>query len=75
MPFASRLPTARVLKTAQRCRITLPSQRTAMSTVAQSINLASVNTHPDRAKRVIGAVIEGVKDRYPLVHAGNSTSA
>lgn len=38
------------------------------------INLVSVNTAPDRAKKVIGAVIEEVKDRYNLVHAGNAES-
>ncbi|UZJ55560.1 hypothetical protein CBS101457_004880 [Exobasidium rhododendri] len=37
-----------------------------------AVNLVSVNTAPDRAKKVIGAVIEQVKDRYHLVHAGNS---
>ncbi|CAO1624512.1 unnamed protein product [Jaminaea pallidilutea] len=37
-----------------------------------AINLVSVNTAPDRAKKVIGQVIELVKDRYSIVHAGNS---
>ena len=35
--------------------------------------LVSVNTAPDRAKKVIGAMIEMVKDRYTIVHAGNAT--
>lgn len=39
-----------------------------------AINLVSVNTAPDRAKKVIGQVIELVKDRYSIVHAGNSES-
>lgn len=34
--------------------------------------LVSVNTAPDRAKKVIGAMIEMVKDRYTIVHAGNA---
>ncbi|WRT64443.1 uncharacterized protein IL334_001375 [Kwoniella shivajii] len=38
------------------------------------VNLVSVNTAPDRAKKVIGQVIENVKDRYSIVHAGNSTT-
>jgi hypothetical protein len=41
---------------------------------SQVINIISVNTAPDRAKKVIGAVIEKVKDRYDLVHAGNAES-
>ncbi|WWC90325.1 uncharacterized protein L201_005258 [Kwoniella dendrophila CBS 6074] len=36
------------------------------------INLVSVNTVPERAKKVIGTVIENVKDKYNIVHAGNS---
>jgi hypothetical protein len=40
----------------------------------QPVNLVSVNTAPDRAKKVIGTVIENVKDKYSIVHAGNSTS-
>lgn len=40
----------------------------------QPVNLVSVNTAPDRAKKVIGAVIDNVKDKYAIVHAGNSTS-
>lgn len=37
-------------------------------------NLVSVNTAPERAKVVIGTVIENVKDKYDIVHAGNSTT-
>lgn len=36
--------------------------------------LVSVNTAPERAKKVIGAMIELVKDRYNIVHAGNAES-
>ncbi|BGP59176.1 hypothetical protein NBRC10512_004969 [Rhodotorula toruloides] len=43
-----------------------------MPASSQPVNLVSVNTAPERAKKVIGAVIEGVKDRYSIVHAGNS---
>jgi hypothetical protein len=38
------------------------------------INLVSVNTAPERAKRLIGILIEDVKDRYNIRHAGNSDS-
>jgi hypothetical protein len=41
---------------------------------SQPINLVSVNTVPERAKKVIGQVIDNVKDRYAIVHAGNSES-
>lgn len=52
---------------------TLLASRTLMSSSAP-VNLVSVNTAPDRARLVIGTVIENVKDRYSIVHAGNSTS-
>lgn len=39
-----------------------------------AVNLVSVNTAPERAAKVIGAVIENVKDKYTIVHAGNSTT-
>ena len=38
------------------------------------INLVSVNTAPDRARKVIGQVIENVKGKYEIVHAGNAAS-
>ncbi len=44
------------------------------SSSSQPINLVSVNTAPDRAKKVIGEVIDNVKDKYSIVHAGNTTS-
>ncbi|ODN74224.1 hypothetical protein L202_07669 [Cryptococcus amylolentus CBS 6039] len=54
---------------------TLTTIRTMSSTAPSSpINLVSVNTHPDRAQRVIGSVIQSVKDKYTIVHAGNSTT-
>lgn len=46
----------------------------SMSKTNHPVNLVSVNTAPDRAKKVIGAVIEGVKDKYSIIHAGNSES-
>lgn len=53
---------------------TLAAPARAMPASSQPVNLVSVNTAPERAKKVIGAVIEGVKDRYSIVHAGNSES-
>ncbi|KAK0627728.1 hypothetical protein B0T14DRAFT_142641 [Immersiella caudata] len=36
--------------------------------------LVTVNTAPDRAKRLIGRVVEDVKEQYTIIHAGNSAS-
>jgi len=33
--------------------------------------LVTVNTAPERAKRLVGRVIEGLKDRYSVVHIAN----
>ena len=33
--------------------------------------LVTVNNAPERAKRLIGRVVEEVKERYTIVHAGN----
>jgi hypothetical protein len=59
----------------------LPSRQFIMSTSTPSttrtdepINLVSVNTAPERAKRLIGILIEDVKDKYNIRHAGNSDS-
>lgn len=57
----------------------LPSFTSILVTVLEMasskvVNLVSVNTAPDRAAKVIGTVIENVKDRYTIVHAGNSTT-
>ena len=43
-----------------------------MSPSAEPVNLVSVNTAPERAKRLIGILIKDVADRYNIVHAGNS---
>ncbi|WVQ73555.1 hypothetical protein IAR50_003133 [Cryptococcus sp. DSM 104548] len=57
-------------------RFPLRSPIRSMSSAAPvaPISLVSVNTHPDRAQRVIGSVIQKVKDRYTIVHAGNITT-
>lgn len=36
--------------------------------------LVTVNTAPDRAKRLIGRVVEDVKEQYTIIHAGNAAS-
>ncbi|KAJ7838122.1 hypothetical protein B0H14DRAFT_3459733 [Mycena olivaceomarginata] len=36
--------------------------------------LVTVNTVPERAKRLIGRVVEDVKDRYTIVHVANVES-
>ncbi|RPD59087.1 hypothetical protein L226DRAFT_536350 [Lentinus tigrinus ALCF2SS1-7] len=36
--------------------------------------LVTVNTAPERAKRLIGRVVEDVKDKYTIVHAANAKS-
>jgi hypothetical protein len=43
-----------------------------MSPSAEPVNLVSVNTAPERAKRLIGILIKDVADKYNIVHAGNS---
>lgn len=34
--------------------------------------LVTVNTAPDRAKRLIGRVVENVKDKYTIIHSANA---
>ncbi|KAH7374305.1 hypothetical protein BKA66DRAFT_468220 [Pyrenochaeta sp. MPI-SDFR-AT-0127] len=36
--------------------------------------LVSVNTAPERAKRIIGRMIEGLKDRYEIEHIANCST-
>ncbi|KAK3902766.1 hypothetical protein C8A05DRAFT_33518 [Staphylotrichum tortipilum] len=36
--------------------------------------LVSVNTAPERAKRLIGRVVEDVKEQYTIIHAANAAS-
>ncbi|GAA6049566.1 hypothetical protein JCM3770_000851 [Rhodotorula araucariae] len=38
----------------------------------QPIGLVSVNTAPERAKKVLGEVCERVKPKYNVAHVGNS---
>ena len=33
--------------------------------------LVTVNTAPERARRIIGRVAEAVKDKYTIIHAAN----
>ncbi|KAK3075535.1 hypothetical protein LTR53_001065 [Teratosphaeriaceae sp. CCFEE 6253] len=36
--------------------------------------LVTVNNAPERAKKVVGRVVEQLKDRYTIVHAANAES-
>ena len=36
--------------------------------------LVTVNTAPERAKRLIGRVVESVKDKYEIIHSANIES-
>lgn len=36
--------------------------------------LVTVNNAPERAKRLIGRVVEEVKEKYTIIHAGNADS-
>ena len=46
-----------------------------MTTLANKpIKLVTVNTAPERAKRLIGRVVEDVKDKYTIIHAANVES-
>lgn len=36
--------------------------------------LVTVNTAPERAKRLIGRVVEDVKEQYTIIHAANAES-
>ncbi|CAD0106345.1 unnamed protein product [Aureobasidium uvarum] len=37
--------------------------------------LVTVNTAPERAYRLIGRVVENVKDKYTIIHAGNADTS
>ncbi|KAK4109934.1 hypothetical protein N656DRAFT_758472 [Canariomyces notabilis] len=41
---------------------------------AGPFTLVTVNTAPDRAKRLVGRVVEDVKERYTIIHAANAAS-
>lgn len=36
--------------------------------------LVTVNNAPERAKRIVGRVIEALKDQYTIIHAANAES-
>ncbi len=36
--------------------------------------LVTVNTAPERAKKIVGRVVEDVRETYTIVHAGNAES-
>lgn len=36
--------------------------------------LVTVNNAPERAQRLVGRVVEDMKDRYTIIHAGNAES-
>lgn len=36
--------------------------------------LVTVNNAPERAKKLIGRVVEEVKDKYTIIHSGNADS-
>lgn len=43
-----------------------------MMASTRTYGLVTVKSAPERARKVIGALIENVKDRYNIVHAGKS---
>lgn len=45
-----------------------------MSQPLGPFKLVTVNTAPERAYRLIGRVVEDVKDKYTIIHAGNAES-
>jgi hypothetical protein len=58
-----------------RCTVTRVIRSMSMTTESNPpINLVTVNTFPDRAKTVVGRVLDNVKGRYNIVHAGNAES-
>ncbi|KAE8381064.1 hypothetical protein BDV26DRAFT_289767 [Aspergillus bertholletiae] len=42
-----------------------------MSAPKGPFRLVTVNTAPERAKRLIGRVVEALKDRYTIIHVAN----
>lgn len=45
-----------------------------MSAPKGPFRLVTVNTAPERAKRLIGRMIEALKDRYTIIHEANCAS-
>lgn len=46
----------------------------AMSAPKGPFRLVTVNTAPERAKRLIGRVVEALRDRYTIIHVDNCES-
>lgn len=47
---------------------------TAMASRKGPFKLVTVNTAPERARRLIGRLIEALKDEYDIIHADNCES-
>ena len=45
-----------------------------MASPSGPYRLVTVNDAPERAKRLIGRVIEALKDRYTIIHVANCDS-
>lgn len=45
-----------------------------MSAPKGPFRLVTVNTAPERAKRLIGRVVEALKDQYTIIHVDNCES-
>lgn len=45
-----------------------------MSSPAGPYRLVTINNSPERAKRLIGRVVEDLKDRYTIIHVANCDS-
>jgi hypothetical protein len=45
-----------------------------MSSPKGPFTLVTVNTAPERAKRLIGRMVEALKDRYTIIHVDNCES-
>lgn len=45
-----------------------------MSSPKGPYKLCTCNTAPERAQRLVGRVIEQLKDKYTIIHAGNAES-
>jgi hypothetical protein len=45
-----------------------------MSAPKGPFHLVTVNTAPERAKRLIGRLVEALKDQYTIIHVDNCES-
>lgn len=58
-----------------RCReLIFSSCIITMSAPKGPFRLVTVNTAPERAKRLIGRVVEALSDRYTIIHVANCES-